>query len=469
MRLFPVALALFVVGCGGKDKDKDPTGDSGTPTGGPQLAITCTEKAIELRYECVVETPVDEAVTLNWGPVDTPGEFTATSPGGTLHSFPVWGLRPQVLHEIVATSDSGTGVTGITPRALPTNWQANWTVTGESTGDATLVPLGCAGAPTVVLLDKLGRPMAYQQFEGQVLNGFDFTPEGNFLGMVNQRIVGETNLLGQIQMRVEAGPTSFEGPTHHEVHRGASGITWILSARQYMDGPTAYVADVVFGIDSTGQQVAEWEVWPELAQPLDDSLTNLYTYWNGAFPGAIDYTHGNGIFEHDGDLYLSFRRIDSVWKIEGDPTAPNFGEVLWKLAPDTSDEGSDLTITSSNGSSTLLDFDGQHTATITPDGLLGIYDNRRTAGPMTRAIFFDIDEGAGTADIVEDYRLGRTCMNQGSVYSRTDGRRLATCPETATAYEFEQGGTDPVWTLQAQCGAPMFRAIPVDLPDVSPF
>ena len=80
-------------------------------------------------------------------------------------------------------------------------------------------------------------------------------------------------------------------------------------------------------------------------------------------------------------------------------------------------------------------------------------------------MIIDLDASAGTADIIEDYPLDRTCQNQGSMFSRSDGSRVMACVDGRVVYEFERGGSEPVWTLWSGCGGPMFRAVPIDLPD----
>ena len=65
MRWAPVVLSLtLAVGCGGKSKDKTPPTDTGPS--GDALQVTCTQAGIELRFECVVVTPVDERSTVRY-------------------------------------------------------------------------------------------------------------------------------------------------------------------------------------------------------------------------------------------------------------------------------------------------------------------------------------------------------------------------------------------------------------------
>jgi hypothetical protein len=435
------SVVLLLLGCSGRD------GDGRRP---PSLSCAVQPDNL-LRYDCTVTLARAAPATLRWGPLDRPDEREATSPSAREHAFTIWGLRAGIEHEVRGVAGGQQATLAIVPATLPESWVPDVVVTGESTGEAVLLPLRCAPEPTLAILDTEGRILAYQVLEGAELSGYNWTRDGTLLALLDNDRVLEHDLLGRRVTDLSASAGDFDGPAHHEVHRGPDGLLWLLAKRSVRQDGVPLKVDRVVALDADGQ-VAEWLSTDHLLAPLDPAR-------------ARDATHGNGIWADEaGDLYVSLREISTVLKIAGDPGAPGFGEVRWRLTGGHTPEPSDFAIVSTNGATDVLDFDGQHNPNLGPDGRLGLFDNRRALGPTARALFFDLDLEAGTADVVEAYELGQDCPNQGAALSLPDGRRLVTCAESAAAYEYVPGAATPSWTVRAACPSAIGRIFPVDLP-----
>jgi hypothetical protein len=102
-------------------------------------------------------------------------------------------------------------------------------------------------------------------------------------------------------------------------------------------------ADYLVEMTKEGRTVWEWRAWEHL-DPTRDAITEIQE-------DRTEWTHGNAIIElPDGNIFLSFRNISTIIKIERQT-----GNILWKLgAPPLS---------------------GQHAPTPLPNGNILIFDN----------------------------------------------------------------------------------------------
>ena len=168
---------------------------------------------------------------------------------------------------------------------------------------------------------------------------------------------------------------------------------------------------------------------------------------------VVDLLHINSV-EVDpasGDLIVSARHLDAVFRIRRDPGQPDDGQVVWKLGGDapTSPSTTHLAIVNDplNGPAR------QHDARIAPNGDLTMFDNRTQTGTASRAVEYKLDLAAGTATLVwQDQRTdGQAAFGLGSVRRQTDGS-VVICwgglqplltdidPSGSVALELRQGG-----------------------------
>lgn len=120
----------------------------------------------------------------------------------------------------------------------------------------------------------------------------------------------------------------------------------------------------------------------------EDHIPIADTTYPVAFAGGIDLIHVNSVqVAADGDLIVSARHTDTVYKIRRDTA----GDVVWKVGG----RNSDLAFVGDpdNG------FARQHDAEILPNGHLRVFDNRTDAG-SPRAAEYALDFSAHTATLV---------------------------------------------------------------------
>jgi hypothetical protein len=147
-------------------------------------------------------------------------------------------------------------------------------------------------------------------------------------------------------------------------------------------------------------------------------------------PNTVDLTHVNSIEpQPNGDIVASFRHLDAVARI-----SRATGNVVWKVG------GTTTTHDSAVGAKVLAVVDDplggparQHSATLTPNGNLLLFDNRTPspAPPSTpigpaRVVEYALDLTASTAKLVWriDDTLGRSAFGLGGVQRLGDGDTL---------------------------------------------
>ncbi len=135
-----------------------------------------------------------------------------------------------------------------------------------------------------------------------------------------------------------------------------------------------------------------------------DRAHNLVFQWNGfdyIFPteeyeqfgystAGFDYSHANSISEDsDGNLLVSFRHLNSVYKIDH-----SNGNVLWRLG------GKSSTFTFVNDTG----FSGQHDIRYFSGGIISLFDNAVTTTDQSRAVMYSLDTVAWTATRIWEYK-----------------------------------------------------------------
>lgn len=119
--------------------------------------------------------------------------------------------------------------------------------------------------------------------------------------------------------------------------------------------------------------------------------------------GALDLVHWNSVaVDGDGDLIISMRHTDSVYKIRRRPGQPDDGKIVWKLGGNAPAEPGAVHLK-------LVDdpYSGparQHDPRLLPNGHLTLYDDRTNkAGQPSRGIEYALDESSGTATLVQEF------------------------------------------------------------------
>ena len=146
---------------------------------------------------------------------------------------------------------------------------------------------------------------------------------------------------------------------------------------------TKVTGDLILEYDRSKNLVFSWNCFDYISPSQN---YDIYGYHANGF----DYTHCNSIAEdNDGNLLISFRHLNSVYKID-----PTNGNVIWRLGG----KSSSFTFTNDPGNS------GQHDVRCYPDGTYSMYDNAVTTTNECRAVIFTLDTVAWTATRVWEYK-----------------------------------------------------------------
>ena len=200
---------------------------------------------------------------------------------------------------------------------------------------------------------------------------------------------------------------------HHEIDELSNGNLIVMGTelREYDDwyssetDPDAprkrqrVMGDVIVEFTRDGKVAWVWKALDHL-DPYRIGYETFTNYWiNRGFPGARDWSHGNGFFhdERDDSLLISFRMQDAVVKVDR-----KTGEIVWILG-DHSGWPLHLQPKLLTPDGEMSWFYHQHMPQITSKGTLLLFDNRtfstrpfapplRPAQTWTRAVEYDINE-----------------------------------------------------------------------------
>ncbi len=504
MRLFVLALAL-VPACGGPpdppdrptdeadtdaDTDADSDADTDRDTGGHSarsghsgasdgISATCARQADNaLRVDCDVVVDPPGPISVTWTPAGGGDPRTMRWPEAS-------GSRRVTLHRMVGETDhaytftaeaTGARATGsFRSGPVPPTGQVGWSVTGAAPpADDVLFQVSCDG-PAAVVLDPQGRVVWYQDLDQGLapgphkVNATNVATSGGVASILDQEAVRWFGWDGALRFEARRGVTlGFDDLVHHDVfERG--GRLWVLSAGLWVDGGVDYIVDGLYVFDAGGALLADWSLL-DVVTPTGGAPGGTPGYWSAQFPGADDWSHGNGIFvDERQDVLLSFFALDTVIRVAGDPTAAGFGELAAVVAgdPRSSPWPSDFTITDPSGLTDDLTFSHQHHPSSLPSGELQLFDNE-AVGP-SRVLRLALDPATGEAAITGSWPVGATCPFEGSAYVRSDGTLLATCASLGAFVVIDPGSGDTLGTMRPRCGggransAVLARGVPVAL------
>lgn len=473
----PLVLSMAVACKGGGDGGGDSTTElptTGTTPAGTTsvpIQVSCDPQADNLlRFDCTAEVPVAENLFFLWGPEGANDQHSWPGRFATTHYMTMWGLAENSSYRLSAIGDSGQTSTSVTTGQLPAGWQAGSAVTGASDGSGFVHPLPCADVPTLVMTDVDGQTILYQELPGTELTSFEYTRDHTLLAVLDRDLLVEYDLFGNELLRMSAASGDFTGPIHR-AHRGLFGLTWVMGVDLAFDATESYVVDNLVVLSLQQAVLAEWRLADNLTGPLDPTRDPGTSPWTSTWPDAIDYSQGSGLWVDDsGDVVVSFANLHTIFKLRANPQSTDFGSVVWRLSGGShAAETTDLTITSTSGVSSTLDFERPMRVNLGSDGRLGVFDGRPTLPGDSRILMLDIDETGGTADIVEVFELGQDC-GDGAAWTLPGGvRRLATCRDGGFAHEYEHGRNGTMWTMTPACTQPISNVQAIDIPwEISP-
>ena len=181
--------------------------------------------------------------------------------------------------------------------------------------------------------------------------------------------------------------------------------------------------------------------------------------------GAWDVVHLNSVAMDGKDIIVSARNLNSVFKI-----SRSTGDILWRLGG-TKSWASAKTV---NPPKLVVDahgFDvserlisGQHDARLIPNGDLTLHDNGSLTMRKARVLRFQIDEVAGTAEIVEsltDPTLTQGSVCCGSTRRLANGNWITAWGADSLVSELRPDG-HPIFSLTFPPASYPYRVVPVE-------
>ncbi len=424
------------------------TTDTGTTDTYPQptsLEIVCAPTNNALRFGCTVTVEPAQPVAVRFMREDGLSvERTHASEGalGT-HNLPLYFLAPNQRYDVTAyatTWPDEQAATQVTAGTPPSDLALTLSMTGTSTMGLIGSHNPCNGDAEGVIYDtNTGDLVWHHTLDNNgtlgVLDMIQFTEDGTILGESDGDLV-EVDLLGQQIMRLDDldDAMNAEGCCgfHHDVFK-RNGVYYLMYQQEYGGGGwTPDVLDVVVIVDAAGTELGRW---------FPDEHLQLPANWSG------DYLHTNTIYvDEAGDIYLSWLTQETIGKIEGDWTSPDFGTPLWILrGRDTGEIGNTIaTDWSMIGGNDYFNF--QHSLMLRPDGRLQLLDN--TNG---RGLVISLDEVNNTATVDGAYDTRESsCGAQGTSRSTQAGNPVVGClGDWVREYDGVTGA--PLWEAEVQC------------------
>jgi len=172
-----------------------------------------------------------------------------------------------------------------------------------------------------------------------------------------------------------------------------------------------------------------------------------------ANPADYDVSHWNGVDVVGRYMYLSFRHLDAIYKVDR-----RTGKIVWKLGG--TETGKSLEVRGDPRRDDPLV--GQHDVRVLDDGTVTVFDNSTFSDRVPRAVRYRIDERRGVARMTEEVIDPKvTVSGAGGSARRTGSGWLinwgVSNPGVVAAYN-EQGR--PIFRITYPRGA-TYRANPV--------
>jgi hypothetical protein len=426
---------------GTADTAAPPTGDTGDTVPPATLTATCAPTDNALRFDCTVTVEPPQPVQIRFAPQDGSGpeRIHVSDVEAAEHDIGLYLMRPQTsfvwtAETLTAASSRATATDATVPDLVVTDPLpafldgAHLAVTGAASVPYVGTHHPCDASATVVVFDTVtGDIVWYDTLDGGGTLGFfdmfQFTEDHTILGETGPSVV-EVDLRGRELLDLRRN-VDYDEYFHHDLFKRNGHIYAI-----YQDGGTPTLDGLIVFDAVTGVVVADWAARDSLDIPSD---------------ATGDWMHTNTVWvDEGGDIYLSSWTQDSILKIAGDWTQPDFGTQQWALAGlgsagFGSDFETDYTPVPDDG------FRDQHNVSFTPDGKLLMLDNAHGRG-----LQMTLDEVAMRARAKAEFPTNDwVCGPQGTAQAVTSGNVFVGCsgPELL---EYDTAGIQ-VWSADAGC------------------
>jgi hypothetical protein len=151
---------------------------------------------------------------------------------------------------------------------------------------------------------------------------------------------------------------------------------------------------VIEELTPSGKLVRSWDSGEHIG--LDETPQRWWDYLGSA--ETFDVSHWNAVAVRGRFMYLSFRHLDAIYKVNR-----LTGNIAWKLGG--TETAKSLRVV---GDSKDYSLGGQHDVRVLDDGSITVFDDRSYLEGRPRGLRFRIDEDAGTAHlttVIDDRRV----------------------------------------------------------------
>ncbi|MEM7104588.1 MAG: aryl-sulfate sulfotransferase [Bacteroidota bacterium] len=243
-------------------------------------------------------------------------------------------------------------------------------------------------APSLQILDNQGFLVWYMQIPAFILLDFKYHPDHDqySFSRINDNGDVYSFILNDNLVLTDSIQRSLNLLSdRHEFNIAPNGNYLLAGKKDSIMDLSAYQFNGVPGSENTvvrGFYIEEYDEDHHLIFSWDSNEhihpTEAYEFY-GYTPSGYKYAHGNSIeVDHDGNLLLSFRNLNAVYKIDR-----MSGEIIWRLG----------------GKSSSFQFDndpgfsGQHDARILANGNITVYDNAVMSPEprVSRAVEYQLD------------------------------------------------------------------------------
>jgi hypothetical protein len=253
------------------------------------------------------------------------------------------------------------------------------------------------------VFDSDGVPLWWSSEEPDTPFDFKLLPNGNTVLTMLSGAVIERRLDGSVVRRVAGGIEAGGKLDTHDVQQLLNGNLLIARKRplccedlRAFGGPAAAAIDdsVIQEVAPDGKVVWRWSARDHIGLSEFQSQ-----FWPSVVERAkpnYDLYHWNSVdIEADGDLIVSYRHLNAVYKIRRASTRGASGSIVWKLGGSVRPESLKLK------GDAVARFGGQHDARMMPDRTLTVFDNGTGQARPPRAVRYAIDPVARSATLVE--------------------------------------------------------------------
>lgn len=308
-------------------------------------------------------------------PVDSGAILLPSMRAGKVYQFDVSATSPDgttgtVTHGLVSTPDLPTALQQIPISA-----------TGNSGSPLTMLELNGAYRGFVAV-DGAGHPVWRWATQGPP-QGFTRRNNGNFVFNDAGYGLFEVAPDGHVVHQLDPLPGGARVP-HHDVVATPANTLLFIAQEPNSPADTALVGDAIWEwTPETGAVVKRWSGFDFFDPVLDIGMRSAH----------FDWLHANSLAIGDhGNVILSLNWLDKVVSI-----APDWKSFEWTAG------GRNSTFAFDSGAT----FQGQHTASVLPNGHLLVFDNGRDrigAARYSRGLEVSLDMTTGRAQAVWSFR-----------------------------------------------------------------